>query len=63
MTYIDEISWLDVKELYDAAYAEKAEARGAIGRFRSLLAQAEGLDALYRSQLAAHSTQSWRRAA
>lgn len=47
-----EVSLFDVKELYDAAYAEKAQARVSLKRFRALLCKAERLDAVYRAQLA-----------
>ena len=49
----NEISFFDVKALYDAAYDEKAKARANIRRFRALLAQAEHLETAYRAQLAA----------
>lgn len=48
----NEISFFDVKELYDAAYAEKDAPNGNRKRFSALLAQAETLDAAYRLQLA-----------
>lgn len=48
----NEISFFDVKELYDAAYAEKDAPNGSRKRFSTLLAQAEALDAAYRLQLA-----------
>ena len=47
-----EISFVDVKELYDAAYAEKAKARVNLKRFKALMSSAERLDALYRAQIA-----------
>jgi len=46
-----EISVFDVKELYDAAYAEKAKARVNLKKFRVLIEKAEKMDALYRGQL------------
>jgi hypothetical protein len=49
----NDISFFDVKELYDSAYAEKAIARDHIRRFKTLMAQAELLETAYRSQLAA----------
>lgn len=49
----NEISFFDVKALYDAAYEEKGKARANIRTFRALMAQAEALDAAYRAQLAA----------
>lgn len=45
------ISLLDVKSLYDDAFAEKAKARDCLRSFRAQLARAERLDAAYRSQL------------
>ena len=47
----DEISFVDVKELYDAAYDEKAKARVNLKRFKTLIAKAEKMDAAYRAQL------------
>ncbi len=47
----DEISFVDVKELYDAAYVEKAKAKVNLKRFKSLMAKAEQMDAAYRTQL------------
>ena len=46
-----EISLFDVKELYDAAYAEKAKAGANIKKLRALLKQAPQLDLSYRSQM------------
>lgn len=46
-----EISFIDVKELYDAAFAEKAKVRVNLKRFKSLMAKAEQMDAAYRTQL------------
>lgn len=46
-----EISLFDVKELYDAAYAEKAKARVNLKKFTALMTKAEKLDAQYRIQL------------
>lgn len=45
------ISLLDVKSLYDDAFAEKARARACLRSFRIELARAERLDAAYRHQL------------
>jgi hypothetical protein len=47
-----EISFLDMKELYDAAYAEKTQARVNLKKYRSLMSKAEILDVQYRQQLA-----------
>lgn len=46
-----EINLLDVKELYDAAFAEKEKARVNLKKYRTFLEKAEKLDALYRAQL------------
>ena len=46
-----EISIFDVKELYDAAYAEKAKARVNLKRFTVLMNKAVELDGAYRTQL------------
>lgn len=46
-----DISFVDVKELYDTAYAEKAKARVNIKRFKALISRAEQLDDAYRVQL------------
>lgn len=46
-----EISLFDVKELYDAAYAEKEKARVNLKRFKQLMAKATLLDMAYRAQL------------
>lgn len=47
-----EINLFDVKELYDAAYDEKAKERIDLKVFQKLLDQAEHLDRAYRQQLA-----------
>lgn len=46
-----QITYFDVKELYDAAYAEGAKERLDLTRFRELLVQAESMDHAYRVQL------------
>jgi hypothetical protein len=46
-----EISLFDVKELYDAAYEEKAKARVNLKRFKALINKAEQMDVAYRVQL------------
>ncbi len=46
-----EISLLDIKELYDRAYGEKAKAKRLIKTYKSLLGQAEKLDKAYRVQI------------
>ena len=45
------ISIFDVKELYDAAYAEKTKARVNLKKFKALVEKAEKLDKAYRVQL------------
>lgn len=57
------ISLFDVKELYDAAYDEKAKARACLKTFKTLLGQAEALDLAYRAQLKAEQTRLYGRAA
>jgi len=46
-----EISLFDVKELYDAAYDEKAKARVNLKKFKKLMEKATQLDEAYRAQL------------
>lgn len=46
-----EISLFDVKELYDAAYEEKAKARVNLKKFKKLMEKATLLDEAYRAQL------------
>lgn len=46
-----EISFFDVKEVYEAAYAEKEKARVNIKRFKQLMAKATLMDMAYRAQL------------
>lgn len=46
-----EVTFFDVKELYDAAYAEKAKGRVSIKRFKKLMAKATLMDMAYRAQL------------
>lgn len=57
------ISIFDVKELYDAAYAEKAKARTCIRTFRALLEKAEKMDAIYRAQMQADQAARFGKAA
>jgi len=58
-----EISFFDVKELYEAAYAEKAKARVNLKRFQALMVKATQLDEAYRAQLRLAQTQKYGRAA
>lgn len=58
-----EISLFDVKELYDAAYAEKAKARVNLRKFRKLMGKAIELDNAYRAQLLAAEPFQYGRAA
>ncbi|MEM6812123.1 MAG: hypothetical protein AAF549_06625 [Pseudomonadota bacterium] len=46
-----EINFMDVKELYDLAYAEKAKKEVNLPRFQWLMRQAEKMDKAYRIQL------------
>lgn len=57
------ISLFDVKELYDAAYNEKAKARACLKTFKTLLEQAEALDLTYRAQLQAEQVRLYGKAA
>lgn len=57
------ISLFDVKELYDAAYDEKAKARACLKTFKTLLEKAEMLDAAYRAQLQAEQIRLYGKAA
>ena len=45
-----QISLFDVKELYDAAFAEKDKARGSLKEFTRLLDKAAKLEQAYREQ-------------
>ena len=56
------INLLDVKALYDAAYAEKDTARACLKKFQQRLAQAEMLDGLYRAQIEADLAGLYRKA-
>lgn len=58
-----EISFVDVKELYDAAFAEKEKARVNLKRFKVLMAKAEQMDAAYRAQLGLLQAQRYGEAA
>lgn len=58
-----EISLFDVKQLYDAAYAEKAKARVNLKKFRKLMEKATQLDLAYREQLATAQPFQYGRAA
>ena len=54
-----DISFMDVKALYDAAYAENVNSK----KFNSLMAKAAQLDELYRAQLVASQAFKYGRAA
>ena len=56
------VNLLDVKALYDAAYAEKDAARAALKNFQHRLEQAQTLDALYRAQIKADVACLYRKA-
>lgn len=59
----NEISFFDVKALYDSAYDEKAKARACMKTFKTLLEQAEILDLAYRAQLAERQARLYGKAA
>lgn len=59
----NEISYFDVKVLYDAAFEEKDRARASLATFKSLMAQAEALEAAYRAQLKAQQIRLYGKAA
>lgn len=46
-----EISFFDVKELYEAAYEEKAKIRVNLKKFQKLMEKATQMDEAYRAQL------------
>jgi len=46
-----DITFFEVKELYNAAYEQKAQARNALRQYRRIEARAKQMDAAYRSQL------------
>ena len=46
-----EISFFEVKELHNLAYAQKAEARQALRQYRVVAARAQAMDSAYRAQL------------
>lgn len=48
---VQEISFFDVKELYEAAYAEKAKIRVNLKKFQKLMEKATQMDEAYRAQL------------
>lgn len=58
----NEISFFDVKALYDSAYQEKAKARTCLKTFKVLLEQAEVLDLAYRAQIEAQKTRLYGKA-
>lgn len=46
-----EITFFEVKELYNLAYEQKAQARNALRQFRQIEAKARAMDEAYRAQL------------
>lgn len=46
-----EISFFDVKVLYNEAYEHKARARNALRQFKQMEARAKAMDEAYRTQL------------
>ncbi len=47
----DNITFFDVKDLYNRAYEHKAQARNALRQYRRMAREAEALDEAYRTQL------------
>jgi len=45
------ITFFEVKELYNLAYEQKAQARNALRRYRRIEARAKAMDEAYRTQL------------
>lgn len=45
------ITFFEVKELYNLAYEQKAQARNALRQFKRTEAKAKAMDTAYRSQL------------
>lgn len=45
------ITFFEVKELYNLAYEQKAQARNALRQFRRIEARAKAMDEAYRIQL------------
>ncbi len=58
-----EISFFDVKELYEIAYAEKGTIGKTSPRFELLMKRAEKLDAAYRTQLSLDTVTRYQEAA
>lgn len=46
-----DITFFDVKELYNRAYEHRAFARSAVREYRQINARARAMDAAYRAQL------------
>lgn len=46
-----EITFFDVKELYDEAYAEKEQGRVNLKKFKKLMTKATLMDMAYRAQM------------
>lgn len=46
-----DITFFEVKELYNLAYEQKAQARNALRQFKRIEAKARAMDTAYRSQL------------
>lgn len=47
----DDITFFEVKELYNRAYEHKAQARNALRQYRRVEARARAMDIAYRTQL------------
>ena len=48
---LKEITFFEVKELYNLAYEQKAQARNALRQYRRIEARAKAMDNAYRAQL------------
>lgn len=59
----NEISFLEVKELYDTAYAEKTLSNVDLTRFSDLMHKADKLAHAYRAQLITNQQTRYKRAA
>ncbi len=54
-----DISFFDVKELYNQAYEQKARARNALRQYKKIEARAKALDEAYRTQLGLTRKAAW----
>lgn len=58
-----EVTFFDVKELYDAAYAEKEQERVNLKKFKKLMAKATLMDMAYRVQMTKVTPLKYKKAA